>query len=559
MKKQFFTYWFFTGSILLFLLLNLIFSLLHAGNNFFPALADLIPPLIFALPAVFFRSRTAACATVFVTALTLTIRGLNYGCFVALKEPLTYPVFRLLSEHTEHASLAAVFGGFYYVGVILLILLAGVLLFFWCFFACRSIKADPVAEKQSKVRAVILYSLCGIAALSGIFTTFGTGKTAFSYVTDIARESYREHLRRNRPFRYGYFPSETCLELIRAEIPELLEQNALPPGDRLKKYDRIIVIAVESLDLDYIHAFNSAMPADATPYLDELAAQYPVFRNYFSGAQPTSYAFSSMVLSRMNFDDDLRLGNISLNDELRKLGWKSIYISPTNGKLFDNKADYGTIFRFDEMYFLEDLGQKAETKWGLTDATLLDCAAKILEAETAEKSITFISTMDLHNPYMRSGPAKDQAESVPFLASLRCTDANLRQFITRLQQNEKLWNDRTLILLTADHSATHGANYTQRRDFTPARIPLIVITKNPVKDLPLEKYCSSIDLPATILHQLGLEIPQTFMGQDVFTKKSFALAWSSLDRKLYMHKPGQTVSVNTPALKAFYALFYGQD
>ena len=167
--------------------------------------------------------------------------------------------------------------------------------------------------------------------------------------------------------------------------------------------------------------------------------------------------------------------------------------------------------------------------------------------------------MDLHNPYMRSGPAKDQAESVPFLASLRCTDANLRQFITRLQQNEKLWNERTLILLTADHSATHGANYTDRSDFTPARIPLYVITKEPVKDLPLEKYCSSIDLPATILHQLGQEIPQTFMGQDIFTKKSFALAWSSLDRKLYMHKPGQTVSVNTPALKAFYALFYGQD
>ncbi|MBO5960084.1 MAG: sulfatase-like hydrolase/transferase, partial [Lentisphaeria bacterium] len=330
------------------------------------------------------------------------------------------------------------------------------------------------------------------------------------------------------------------------------------PGDRLKKYDRIIVIAVESLDLDYIHAFNHAMPADATPYLDSLAAQYPVFRNYFSGAQPTSYAFTSMILSRMDFDDDLRLGSISLNDELRKLGWKSVYISPTNGKLFDNKRDYAAVFWFDEMYFLEDLGRKAETKWGLTDATLFECAAGILEAETAEKSITFISTMDLHNPYMRSGPAKDHPESVPFLASLRCTDANLRQFITRIQQNEKLWNGRTLLLLTADHSATHGANYTGRNDFTPARIPLFVLTKDPVRDLPLDKYCSSLDLPATILHQLGQEIPQTFMGQDIFTKKSFALTWSSLDRNLYLKKPEQTI-VNTPALKAFYALFYGQD
>ena len=123
MKKQFFTHWFFTGSILLFLLLNLIFSLLHAGNNFCPALADLIPVLIFALPTVVFRSRTVACISVIAMAFTLTIRVLNYGCFVALKEPLTYPVFRLLSEHTEHASLAAVFGAFYYVGVILLILL----------------------------------------------------------------------------------------------------------------------------------------------------------------------------------------------------------------------------------------------------------------------------------------------------------------------------------------------------------------------------------------------------------------------------------------------------
>ena len=559
MKKQFFMYWFFTGSILLFFFVDLILALLHSGNNFFSGPADLIPVLVFALPAVFFRSRTIACLSVFAMAFTLTIRSLNYGCFIALKEPLTYPVFRLLSEHTEHASLTAVFGGFYYVVVILLILLIAALLTGWCFLSCRSIKVDPLSPNQSKTRAVIFYLLCGIAALSGISSMFGAGKTAFAYTSDIIRETYRDHLRRNRPFRFGFFPSETDLELIRAEIPELLKQNDQPPGDRLKKYNRIIVIAVESLDLDYIHAFNPAMPADATPYLDELAKKYPVFRNYFSGAQPTSCAFTSMVLSRMNFDDDLRLGSISLNDELRKLGWKSVYISPTNGKLFDNKRDYAATFWFDKMYFLEDLGRKAETKWGLTDATLLDCAVKILEAETAEKAITFISTMDLHNPYMRSGPAKNQAEPVPFLASLRCTDANLRQFITRLQQNEKLWNAHTLILLTADHSATHGANYTKRSSFTPARIPLYVITKEPVGDLPLEKYCSSIDLPATILHQLGQEIPLTFMGQDIFTKTSFALAWSSLDGKLYMHKPGQTVSVNTPALKAFYMLFYGQD
>ncbi len=557
MKKQFFTYWFFTGTLLLFLLLNLTFSLLHTGNNFFPALADLIPVLIFALPAVFFRSRSAACATVVLMLLTLTIRVLNYGCFIALKEPLTYPVFRLLSEHTEHASLTAVFGAFYYAGMILLLLLIAALLFFWCFFSCRSVRAGSITG--SRIRTVILSILCGTAAFSGIFCLFGTGKTVFSYTADIVRESYRDFLRRNRPIRYGYFSDDAVLNTIRTHAPELLEQNALPPGDRLKKYDRIIVIAVESLDLDFIHAFNPAIPADATPYLDLLTEQYPVFRNFFAGSQPTSYAFTSMILSRMNYDDDLRLKSTSLNDELRKLGWKSVYISPANGKLFDNKADFGTLFRFDEMYFLEDLNRKAETKWGLTDATLLDCAAKILEAETAEKSITFISTMDLHNPYMRSGPAKDQAESVPFLASLRCTDANLRQFITRLQQNEKLWNDRTLILLTADHSATHGANFTERKDFTPARIPLYVITKEPVRDLPLEKYLSSPDLPATLLHQLGQPIPETFMGQDLFVKKSFAPAWSSLDRKLYLHKPGQNVSIDTPALKAFYALFYGQD
>ncbi|WP_337629814.1 hypothetical protein, partial [Desulfovibrio sp.] len=76
---------------------------------------------------------------------------------------------------------------------------------------------------------------------------------------------------------------------------------------------------------------------------------------------------------------------------------------------------------------------------------------------------------------------------------------------------------------TSDHSATHGENYTERKSLTPDRIPLIFITKNSSlcyidNGSVADNYVSQIDFPSTLLNIVGLPIPKSFMGGDVFNK-----------------------------------------
>lgn len=393
-----------------------------------PLLADCAPVLLFLLPARFLRS--AVCAVLSVTAgfLTLLFRGIDLGCFIALKEPLTYPVFRLLAEHTEHASLAAQFGSLYHIALTAVLLLTAAVFALLCVF-----EAKQVLRKREKTdRPLLVLSVFSLVSLAA--AVMQAAKPAEPYsrypvfrnLAALIREGRADIARKSRPVRPGRFIGRVSPQSL-----QILAETgiiSLAPPDRgfpvkLPVFDRIVVIAVESLDLAYIHAYNpDGIPADATPFLDRLTAKYPSFTNFFTGAQPTSFAFAAMLLSRMDFDDDLRLKSVSLCDLLRSR-YKTRYIAPTNGDLFDNARDYKTLFRFDEQFFLKDLrsifGVRAETRWGLHDRTVFDCASRILEDRPGEKSVTFISTMDMHNPYIgASGP------DTPFLNALRATDAN---------------------------------------------------------------------------------------------------------------------------------------
>ena len=77
----------------------------------------------------------------------------------------------------------------------------------------------------------------------------------------------------------------------------------------------------------------------------------------------------------------------------------------------------------------------------------------------------------------------------PFLQALHNCDREIGKFVRKLTADPELYNDRTLIVITADHTATHGENFLKRKNFTPARIPLIFICRDqnifPEKCLPL--------------------------------------------------------------------------
>ena len=210
--------------------------------------------------------------------------------------------------------------------------------------------------------------------------------------------------------------------------------------------------------------------------------------------------------------------------------------------------------------------------WGITDDNMYYCANQILQ-EMPENSKYFmmVSTIDTHPPYTESGPLENHTgQETPFLKALRCADRNLQDFLEPLINSEQ-FDDRTLIIVTADHSATHGENYHKREDLSPDRIPLIFITRDnwleKVYPFDRTKLCSQIDLPVTLINLLGIRAPETFMGRNMITKKSFA--YTKSPQYLSLHLPdgrnidwifarkSDSATAEEKAVYDFYDLYYG--
>jgi phosphoglycerol transferase MdoB-like AlkP superfamily enzyme len=352
-----------------------------------------------------------------------------------------------------------------------------------------------------------------------------------------------------------------------------------PPGTETVPqeavFDKIIIIAVESLDYDYIGATNPAMPSGITPNLDRFSSEFISLTNYYTASQPTSWGLTSLLLSRVDYDRDRYITPPSLFTLAKEQGYYTCYFSAASGHFGDNRRIYSYLFRADKSIFREDWQRKyqikASSNWGISDNDLYKCVLQELEAGKKQKFIAVISPVDTHPPYANHGELSESVQSrfpTPFLQSLHNTDREIGRFVRALMEDPDFYDDRTLIIITADHTATFGENYLQRADFTPGRIPLILICKNPevFADLKTDKFASSIDLPPTLLRLIGAVPPESFMGRDLFSDKNCAITRLFNDA-LYIYSPEGLWAVPTaecdesdPRQKAvcdFFYSFYG--
>ncbi len=505
--------------------------------------ADLFIPCIFLAAGLFLGSGWLIAIFAVLFAFVVFVKTANLCLCHNMLEVFTYANFQVVLEHTEWDTARTKFGPFFWLKGLGVIagFLGGTTLLIWS--GIRFIRGEENRKLLDACRfAVLLILLAGCWANcyylhyseeigKHYFTREFPARPAAVFIQDFLKDRSK-NLEEEKILAamYGYDPAQLSPEsekLLR-EWGLLPFRNQTPSPALVPGFNKIIVIAVESLQTDYIN-----MKENMTPCLDSLARDYVSFTNYFTGSQPTAWGLDSIFLSRMDYLKDVRMKkNTSICDIFREHGWETWYFSPAVGICFNNASEFKQTFRPDHNLFLEDLfllyGVKGEHYWGLGDDQLLNCAANSLENTAAEKFFAVISTIDLHDPYVTTGPAaKMKSTGNKFLDSLRSTDANLKVFLDRIMSGP-LFDEQTLIVVTADHSATFGVNYTGRKDFFPDRIPLILITKNNrLKDVfDTSKYGSQLDLPATLLGLLGLPVPETFMGKDLRTKKGYALSKS---------------------------------
>ncbi len=172
------------------------------------------------------------------------------------------------------------------------------------------------------------------------------------------------------------------------------------------------------------------------------------------------------------------------------------------------------------------------------DAAVVDRNVEAwLGAKPPQPFFLFVHYMDPHDPYFEMpyngrgvarvttpDPAPERAGELHdlYLQGVRYLDAYLHELFERLQSTGLY--DRTLIALTADHGEEfhehggwwHGTSLYQEQ----VHVPLLI--KQPgqaAKGTRRTDTARSIDIGATLMAGVGLDVPPSFMGIDLFSER----------------------------------------
>ncbi|MEG0797682.1 MAG: sulfatase-like hydrolase/transferase [Acidaminococcaceae bacterium] len=335
---------------------------------------------------------------------------------------------------------------------------------------------------------------------------------------------------------------------LTAKDRQLLEEMGILHGQAAAtaltaQYDKVVLLVLESVHRDYLHYYNSAVPAEATPFLDSLLQKYPRLDHYYASAIPTTQGLNSTFRSQLIFDGDVRgAGQGSLYRQAQAAGWRGIYLNASSQYYNNEFKEYTEQFGMQEYYareYLEGQGYSGASGWGYHNDVLYEETLKMLARGRADKMLLVTKTLDMHQPYPYYGytweemPEAVRDHKLVTVRGMYWVDKTLAAFF-RQAAAQGLMDERTLFIITADHNPHSGGEYKElvsneadRQSIAP--LPLIFVAKNlvPLDKLRTEEYASQIDLAPTLLHLMGLTSPPDFLGRNLLlpTTKPYALGY----------------------------------
>lgn len=317
------------------------------------------------------------------------------------------------------------------------------------------------------------------------------------------------------------------------------------------KYDKIVMLVLESVHRDYLHYYNNNIPAETTPFLDQLISKYPHMDRYYSSAIPTTQGLNSTFRSQLIFDADLAgVGQSSLYRSLQDAGWRGIFLNASS-KYYNNEfREYVEQYGMNEYYareYLEGQGYKGATGWGYHNDIIYKEALSLLLKGAADKMFLVAKTLDMHQPYPYYGYSWDEMpptvrdSGVATICGMYWVDKTLEAFFKEAEATG-LMDERTIFIITSDHNPHSGGEYKDlvanpqdKQSIAP--IPLIFVAKNlePLDDLRTHDYASQIDLAPTLLGLAGVAVPEDFLGRNLLERTEVPFALGYFGGKAYYY------------------------
>ncbi len=286
---------------------------------------------------------------------------------------------------------------------------------------------------------------------------------------------------------------------------------------------------------------------EVTPFLNRLANQSFYFSEIFDQTGESSTAnceyaaLNSLLPLRKGATAFRRPNNDfwTLAHVLKNRGY-STYSAHAYKRSFWNRAVIFPRYGFDKMAFIDETGAEPQIGWGLADDVFLIRQAEALE-KLPRPFFALLITLSSHHPYdyipaelrrLNIGALED-TELGNYLHSVNFVDQAAEKFFQELESKALLQD--TILVLYGDHDAklqlndevVHKAAASLSLDknqliqisqsrFRTDQIPLIIKLPGDISPLEIKTPGGQVDIAPTVLDLLGLEAPESFLGQALF-------------------------------------------
>ena len=286
----------------------------------------------------------------------------------------------------------------------------------------------------------------------------------------------------------------------------------------------VVIVLMESFESDITETLGGRK--GITPRFDSLTHEGILFSNMIASGTRTDKGFVSVLSGYpaqsvnpiIKFTRKIeKLPTIS--KELSDRGYNLMFVYGGN-KQFTNMNSLITVGGFQDVTDMNDFKSEFHTfKWGVHDSYVFERSIEKMN-QSRKPFCTFIMTLSNHEPFEVPTNNKFPGENDDshFFTSAYYADSCLGAFVD-MAKKQTWWNN-TLIIFVADHAAIYPCNKSYE-NIKRYRIPMLWLGGAlKVKDTIVSKYCSQMDIPSTILHQMDVSCTKFSFSQNIFNVKN---------------------------------------
>ncbi len=417
---------------------------------------------------------------------------------------------------------------------------------FFAWFCCKAALAckalTPPAISRRRLTLVLVLILLGLAPqlLPDKIDEQASNLFWIDEITQLNRNSFLKNLKigvfrniLNASPVSGGMTWQTLTEEHQAELKARgLLQVTQPPTTELRPFKRVVIIAQESLALDYFHSINPAIPAAATDFLDELMQRFPAARNFRCSTYPTLHGLICLLFSRVpgHYQVMRDTGSVSLFQLMQQQhGSRGFLIDGLSRFYGGENVIVRKVMGVEKYIAYEDLAleypEPPVNSWGFHDDVVLDKAFKVMADHREQSFLMLVKTIDMHQPPSYFGipleqlPPEIASHPVQVVRSIYWINNCLRKFFSAVE-SAGLLDEDTLIILTADHYPMPNYGHS---DLVPGeyylfnRLPLIFASgrKQAPEGFDPDRLACQLDLAPTICRLTATDPAASFMGYDL--------------------------------------------